>query len=480
MLSQKKSCSPNAKGFENSTPTPANIAPASRPRRSLKPVIYDEEQYSVALEASIAASFQHGQIKDEENDTGHDGKKQQVVTTKRSRGRPPKTPGHPKERRTSTGRPVGRPKKDRDEDVKGTTPVDSDECLGDMQLTTLAVRKEPPRISLWTDGDEQRLQQAWAASDQLSLDTRHDLHDLELTVWDMVNHIFSQSLADLFTYGLKIDDSSRPRTSSLNDNPVIEYKHCPSSTLCKSLQALLCHPIWEGDLSLVRYTLQTAIMHRVPHHIFPIAPLPNSPERSQFVEELLAGNATKWADDANFLAYKMSEPLTRPAIKRLCDNLPQHVERGYTTSTSFSRQGMFFLLINADVQAVIKALDQLKTHGSATCIDRLIEYKVKMHAHHSSNTVEAKQARLARWRKDWILDTRRRWIMANRHWKNGAAASAEDEARAYDIPEGDPCPAHLYCEKLGATEKHVELLRGTIWPLNETLAPDAILWGLKD
>ncbi|KAG7287025.1 hypothetical protein NEMBOFW57_006525 [Staphylotrichum longicolle] len=176
-------------------------------------------------------------------------------------------------------------------------------------------------------------------------------------------------------------------------------------------------------------------MHRVPHHIFPIAPLPKSPERSEFIGELLAGNATKWADDANFLAYKMSEPLTRPAIKRLCDNLPQHVERGYTTSTSFSRQGMFFLLTNTDVQAVIKALDQLKTHGSATCIDRLIEYKGKMHCHHSSDTMEAKQARLAH---------------------------TEDEARAYDIP------------------KHIELLRGTIWPLNETLAPDAMMWGLNE
>jgi hypothetical protein len=362
------------------------------------------------------------------------------------------------------------------------TPAGAGGNSGSVQVAALPAKEETPLVSrrLWTDGDEHRLQQSWTASDQLSLDGYHDIHDLEITVWDMVHQIFSKSLADLFTYGLKIDDSSWPQTTSPDDQPVIEYEHCPSPALCGSLQALLCHPIWEGNLSLVRYTLQTAIMHRVPCHIFPIAPLPDSPERSAFVSELLAVNATKWAEDANFMAYTMSEPLTRPAIKQLCDNLHRHVERGYVSSTSFDRQEMLFLLRNTDVQAVIKTLDQLKTHGSATCMDHVIQYKAKIHGQNNPDTVEAKIARLGRWRKDWILATRRKWIIATRHWNNGGAASSEDEARAYDIPEGDPYPAHLYCEKLGATKRHVELLRGTIWPLSKTLAPDASFWGREE
>jgi hypothetical protein len=160
-------------------------------------------------------------------------------------------------------------------------------------------------------------------------------------------------------------------------------------------------------------------------------------------------------------------------IQQLCDMLAETVEKEATEDPRLSAK-ILFLLQDTDIQAVISAVDRLTDNGmkpARTCKDYLLHYNSTAEHRRSSSTARCDLEILKRNNKAWMLATRRNWIMAVRHWKRNAEA-AEDETRAYDIPEGDAYPAHVYCEQLGRSEAHLALLRGTIWPLSKTAAPE--------
>ncbi|KAL2024569.1 hypothetical protein VTK56DRAFT_7612 [Thermocarpiscus australiensis] len=209
-------------------------------------------------------------------------------------------------------------------------------------------------------------------------------------------------------------------------------------SICKRLSTMLCHPIWQGDISAVRYVLQITTMHRVPGHILPIAPLPPLPERSDLGP--------------------------RPEIKRVCDMLEMIVKEGDPKDGPQHREQILFHLQDKDVQTVIEALDQMEIYGKKVfnrCDSYLAAYKSSLERGNEEAFPPGGLATLKQWKKAYVLCMRRDWIVAVRHWK-GEVPGPRNEEKAYDITHGDPYPAHLDCEELGVTDAHRELLQGTI------------------
>ncbi|AEO60606.1 hypothetical protein MYCTH_2129714 [Thermothelomyces thermophilus ATCC 42464] len=288
--------------------------------------------------------------------------------------------------------------------------------------------------------------------------------------------IFNRSLPDLFTYGLKLDDSVLPDINV--DGQALPNPGFLSTAISDNLQLLVCHPVWEGSLSLVRYALQVAVMHRVPGHIFPIAPLPNLTSRVTVMRNPSLAGHPMLARDFDFASYEMSHPCARPMIQQLCDILEESVEKeDFHEADAGFREKTLFLLRVQDIQAVINSTNRLAVNGMPvfrTCHDYFLHHKSLAQAERDHRASIDELEALKRHKKEWVLATRRKWIVSSRHWRQestGVAPPAEDEPGAYDMPEGDACPAHLYCEQLGRSEAHLALMRGTIWPLIKTPPP---------
>ncbi|KAL2176864.1 uncharacterized protein P884DRAFT_308647 [Thermothelomyces heterothallicus CBS 202.75] len=306
-------------------------------------------------------------------------------------------------------------------------------------------------------------------------DVPQDKPEDELMLWELVPRIFNRSLPDLFTYGLKLDDSVLPDINV--DGQALPNPGFLSAAISDNLQLLLCHPVWESSLSLVRYALQVAVMHRVPGHIFPIAPLPNLTSRVTVMRNPSLAGHPMLARDFDFASYEMSHPCARPMIQQLCDILEESVEKeDFHEGDAGFREKTLFLLRVQDIEAVINATNRLTVNGMPvfrTCHDYFLHHKSRAQAERDHRASIDELEALKRHKKEWVLATRRKWIVSSRHWRQESTgvAPAEDEPGAYDIPEGDACPAHLYCEQLGRSEAHLALMRGTIWPLSKTPPP---------
>jgi hypothetical protein len=341
---------------------------------------------------------------------------------------------------------------------------------------------------LWTQGDEHRLQQSWFESDQALLRACHgDCDDArrEFLTWQVMQYFFKRPLPDLFTYGLKPDSSTSwdARKDPKSKSPSFDWHPGFYATdFRNTLITLICHPIWEGQLSLLRYALQIAAMHRVPGHIFPIAPLPDSFTRSNMVRSALQSKTEQGVETArniNFFAYEQAHPCSRPMFRLLCEILERNVKKD-TASTPDRRDQTLFLLRSDDMRAVLSAINNMKFNGNQKIFAssevnnqsylRFGNRKEALCSWKDTKTLE-------RYHKDWILSTRRKYIMATRHWKRGVQAP-EDEPRAYDIPDGDPYPPHVYCPQVGATAQHLEMIRGLVWPLSKMPVPDTASTGI--
>ncbi|KAI0168248.1 hypothetical protein BJ166DRAFT_496496 [Pestalotiopsis sp. NC0098] len=75
-------------------------------------------------------------------------------------------------------------------------------------------------------------------------------------LWKMALHIFGKSPYHLFSWGLREPDPPNPR-------------------LYEELSIIISHPIWQNDISRLRYAIQKAIAFRVQGHVEPIGPINN-------------------------------------------------------------------------------------------------------------------------------------------------------------------------------------------------------------
>ncbi|KAL2158598.1 hypothetical protein VTH06DRAFT_4080 [Thermothelomyces fergusii] len=379
----------------------------------------------------------------------------------------------------SANGPHDKPGGGRNKDMDEGVPDRAGEFWGAAEETEKQLSTTMSHIPdlLWSPVHAHLLQQSWTARDRAALQRHCSANRKELVLWELVPRIFGRSLPDLFTYGLKLDDSVLPDIHA--DGQALPNPGFLSAAVSDNLQLLLCHPVWEGSLSLVRYALQVAIMNRVPGHIFPIAPLPNLKSRVDVMKNAIPADQPALARDIDFASYEMSHPCARRTIRQLCDILEESVEkedRHEGEGDDGFREKTLFLLRAEDIQAVINAANRLAVNGMPvfrTCHDYFLHHKSLVQAERDGRGSPDEVEALKRHNKEWVLATRRRWITSSRHWRRGSAgdAPAVDEPGAYDIPEGDACPTHLYCEQLGRSEAHLALLRGTVWPLSKTPPP---------
>lgn len=404
---------------------------------------------------------------------------------KRGPDRPPKNPGQPKKK---SGRPVGRPRKNPEEPKKKRSRTLARELArseldptapGSIQKPSMTKEEAEERLPrryvgntpLWTDEDEQQLQDSWTADDQAVLEHHCATNTAESPLWRMMIHLFGRHPYDLFRYGLKYDDSVLGKIT-VGGRSFTNPGYL-SSSICDKLQTMLCHPIWRADLSRARYVLQIAIMHRVPGHIFPIGPLPVSRARSSFAAELLHEGSTERARHFNFVAYQLTYPGSDPEIESLCEIIKKIVERDDETDDLQPREQTLFLLQHKDVSTVIEALDQLHTFGQRTyesCDAHLLAYKQTLECGSKGPFPPRDPATLKRWKRDCALPARRDWIVAVRHWEHNVDARGVEDP-IYDIAYVDPPPFHLDCELLEVTDAHRAIVRGTMWPLSKTAPP---------
>ncbi|RYP62077.1 hypothetical protein DL769_007465 [Monosporascus sp. CRB-8-3] len=95
----------------------------------------------------------------------------------------------------------------------------------------------------------------WSERDARNLDLVLQ-SDVWFNLWRTSIHHFRRNPDDLFTWGLRRSDRS------------IMALRC--------LVQLMPHPVWDGDLNLMRYVLQRAVFLRIENHMIPMGPL--SPE----------------------------------------------------------------------------------------------------------------------------------------------------------------------------------------------------------
>jgi hypothetical protein len=239
--------------------------------------------------------------------------------------------------------------------------------------------------TLWTADDERQLQASWTSRDQAVLDNHSSKTPGESPFWRLLLQQYQRHPYDLFKYGLKYDDSVlRDREVKMPSGQVHKCKNPGylSQSICESLELLLAHPIWNRDLSLVRYALQIAVMHRVPGHITPIWPCVYSDACYAVRDAYLAEDQVEAADDISFVAYANSSPHTRPEIRELCVIIDKTVQKDKPISRpddgDLPREQVLFLLQHKDVTTVKEAIAAMRWDGRPryrSCETHLEEYK---------------------------------------------------------------------------------------------------------
>jgi hypothetical protein len=320
-----------------------------------------------------------------------------------------------------------------------------------------------PDRDLWSDADEAWLQSTWTARDDELLDMQTARNTREPPLWKTMLHLFGQHPYMLFRYGLKHD--GRRHELRLNGEKVFT-PYLPQTT-CVDLRKLLCHPIWEGDIAVLRFALQTAVAYRVPGHIRPIAAM-------RFSEEDEARLAcTQVGEQRGALASELynSGPHNRTAVNRLCEALEQVVEKDRDEGDGagrLTREQQLFLLRSNDVAAVVRALDGLKANGRPVykqCKKYLEDYKAtlvgRQHVVQHPTDLET----LKRWKKWFYVGTKRDWVVSKRQKDAGAVR--------LDVDANDGYPHHFeHAASIAMTRHHRAVLSGAIWPISTEEMPE--------
>ncbi|KAK3324598.1 hypothetical protein B0T19DRAFT_428927 [Cercophora scortea] len=340
--------------------------------------------------------------------------------------------------------------------------------LGPSMTLEEAVRLLPDKLlgiaPLWGADNETRLQESWSSLDQQLLEQQSKANSEEQSLWKMMLHLFGCHLYDLFRYGLRFDDCDPEEATTYGTSTIWLSKR-----MCRSLQGLLSHPIWHGNLDALRFALQTAICHRVEGHIQPISRW-NPTEEEQEILEDISGSSPVERTGAHF--YLRWYPGSIPEIKRLCNMIQEIASQHDTTDPRLPRhpqEKTLFLLQQADVKVVISALDNMQIYGekiySLPCQALLSAYRdvlpdEKWQEFHP-RTLET----VIEWKKEYALANRRDWIISKRYWRDGIRPDPKvPHFEPWDVPSNHDIPIHVSSQLLGFTPEHVEMMRGTIWP----------------
>ncbi|ETS80085.1 hypothetical protein PFICI_07614 [Pestalotiopsis fici W106-1] len=282
---------------------------------------------------------------------------------------------------------------------------------------TQATRRKGCLAPFWlqivkADGVEQTLKQAAQASvaGNIAIEAPDDViesvvlakngiqewHDL----WVMMLNIFQSTPYDLFTWGLRESDKAQ--------------RHL----IYRFLGRLLPHPMWEGDLSRLRYALQKAISLRVAGHLEPLGPLP-----LETAQAIVSANLDYVNRAALALSIWHSLEMDKQKVGGMfLKALRQVVEsEGQDGFEHADNDKTLFQLSIEDIQAVHQALDSMRgTFSGLTVASHHELYSAYRRTARTRTLAPENKATLERWDR-WSLMVRQ----------------ADEASRQPDYPQRD-------------------------------------------
>ncbi|KAF2995956.1 hypothetical protein E8E14_002156 [Neopestalotiopsis sp. 37M] len=205
-------------------------------------------------------------------------------------------------------------------------------------------------------------------------------HDL----WVMLLNIFQSSPYDLFTWGL--------RETEWEQKPEL-YRH---------LGHLLSHPLWAGDISRLRYSLQKAISLRVAGHLEPLGPLPPKIAKAITLTKMDPSEKAKLALEI----WHSSETGPLQIEHSFFEELRWQVGR-QSHFGQLDDDGTLFQLSVTDIEAIHHALDSMalrKKFSGLTVASHHAIYSSYMYTKRN-RSAPVDKATLERWDR-WSLQSR--------------------------------------------------------------------------
>ena len=207
----------------------------------------------------------------------------------------------------------------------------------------------------WSVRDERALRKSWSEEDEAALRAQDSVSDAEVHVWIAMGELFQCQPPDLFRYGLKYDAPAGGGDAAFWER----------------LFRLLPHPMWAGNIAILRYALQLAVIHRIgtQGHVDPLIPPWSHTEPSfirWMVESAPAGGGTQrpWTHHELELAA-VAEFRSRVQVQRKTgmEKLDLYMEetssgaydQTYLTVPTFER--FLFMLEEEDLALLTQALD---------------------------------------------------------------------------------------------------------------------------
>ncbi|KAI0845331.1 hypothetical protein F5Y00DRAFT_265734 [Daldinia vernicosa] len=144
--------------------------------------------------------------------------------------------------------------------------------------------------------------------------------------WKLMLHLFGCSPWDLTTWGLRI------------------HSECKSPVM-KELNQLLPHPIWEGNVDILRYVLQKTVLCRLGADIEPLGPL------AAGIADVLISRRNPDATDMALEMWASTGPATNSNVMYLLEllsTMPEHSKQQQPWSTKP------FVLIPRDVSVILQ------------------------------------------------------------------------------------------------------------------------------
>lgn len=213
-------------------------------------------------------------------------------------------------------------------------------------------------LNVWTAQDEASLQNSWGTDDDAVLEKSMKSNTSERELWSMMVDIFECLPWDLFRYGLKMGSSDRRRFTITRPNGQEIQLNSPYITkpLCDELKQIITHPIWKGDVTLLRYALQWSVHCRIKNHDAPLPPVRRLPH----LKSMYAFTAfTTQGDELATLEWDLAQaPFNDQPFRNLLDMISCIIKKRHISAIESSDKHIFNLKVT-DVQLVHEAMNRM-------------------------------------------------------------------------------------------------------------------------
>ncbi|RWA03691.1 hypothetical protein EKO27_g11415 [Xylaria grammica] len=224
------------------------------------------------------------------------------------------------------------------------------------------------RGSYWDADVEEAFRELWARDDhgdRLAQGRRATSDEVQL--WKIMLAHFYRIPPHLFTYGLKLGEDCYEAPESL----------MLTSKASRALQRICVHPVWNGELDPLRYTLQMAALASAREHSEPFGPLPNS--MASIVEDSMLARLTGTARDraAGEIQYNMWTRGKAGYIDRSVGTLIGMLDgRIRPNRHAGQAEKSLFILTTGVMEDLLGVLDQFERHKfSLTADEQVAEFR---------------------------------------------------------------------------------------------------------